>query len=63
MLELRRKVGQDVYIVVPGREKPMRISVMGIIEDSGHGREVRLAFHAESDIEILRHELYEARNK
>ena len=63
MLELRRKVGQDVYIVVPGREKPMRISVMGIIEDSGHGREVRLAFHAEPDIEILRHELYEAKHK
>jgi sRNA-binding carbon storage regulator CsrA len=59
MLTLRRKPGQDVYIVVPDREKPIRVSVLAFIRDSGHGEEVRLGFDAEDDIQILRHELYE----
>ena len=59
MLTLRRKPGQDVYIVVPGREKPVRISVLALLPDTGHGVEVRLGFDCEDDIEILRHELYE----
>jgi sRNA-binding carbon storage regulator CsrA len=61
MLTLRRKPGQDVYIVVPGREKPVRISVLAFLPDTGHGPEIRLGFDAEDDIEILRHELYEER--
>ena len=59
MLTLRRKPGQDVYIVIPGREKPVRISVLAFLPDSGHGAEVRLGFDAEDDIRVLRHELYE----
>jgi len=59
MLTLRRKPGQDVYIVVPGRKHPIRISVLAFLPDTGHGKEVRLGFDADDDIEILRHELYE----
>lgn len=59
MLTLRRKPGQDVYIIVPGRQKPILISVLAFLPDTGHGAEVRLGFDAEDDIEILRHELYE----
>jgi sRNA-binding carbon storage regulator CsrA len=58
MLTLRRKPGQEVYIIVPGR-KPIRISVLAFLPDTGHGAEVRLGFDAEDDIDILRHELYE----
>ncbi len=59
MLTLRRKPGQDIYMIIPGRKKAIRISVLSFIDDVGHGREVRLGFDAEDDIEILRHELYE----
>ena len=63
MLTLRRKPGQEVYIIVPGRKTPVRISVLAFLPDAGHGAEVRLGFDAEDDIDILRHELYEEQSK
>ena len=62
-MALRRKPGQEIYILVPGRERPIRVTVMGFVPDSGHGAEVRLGFDADNDVEILRHELYEDRGE
>jgi sRNA-binding carbon storage regulator CsrA len=59
MLALRRKKGQDIYITVPEREKPIRVTVQRFIDSPTYGMEVELGFDCEDDVEILRHELYE----
>ena len=59
MLKLRRKKGDDIYIVIPGRELPIRITVERLIESPTYRTEVELGFDCESDIDVLRHELYE----
>lgn len=61
MLLLRRKLEQDIYIVLPEREKPIRITVCRFIENKRYGLEVELGFDADDDIDVLRHELYERR--
>ncbi len=61
MLKLRRKVGENIYITVPGRKKPILISVLSFLPDTGYGPKVNLGFDADNDIEIQREELYEER--
>lgn len=63
MLWLRRKKGQDIYITIPERTKPIRLSVNRFIDSPKYGMEVELTFDCEDDIEILRHELYEAESE
>ena len=59
MLLLRRKKGQDIYITVPGRDKPIRLTVTRFIDSPTYGLEVELGFDCEDDIDVLRHEIYE----
>ncbi len=61
MLTLRRKLEQDIYIVIPGRENPIKLSVFRFIESPKYGMEVELGFDCDDDIDVLRHELYERR--
>lgn len=59
MLLLRRKKGQDIYIQIPERDKPIRLTVARFIESPTYGMEVELGFDCENDIDVLRHEIYE----
>lgn len=62
MLTLRRKKNQDIYITIPERDKPIRLTIQRFIDSPTYGMEVEIGFDCEDDIEILRHELYEAQN-
>ncbi len=59
MLILRRKRYQDVLIVIPGRDKPITISVERFIDHAEYRMEVELSFECDDDIEIQRREVYE----
>jgi carbon storage regulator CsrA len=52
LLVLRRKVGEEVLIRVPGREDPIVVAVIAV----GPGW-VKLGFAAGDDVRILRAEL------
>ncbi len=54
MLVLARKVEQEVLIRVPGRDKPIIVSLLSIGRSSA-----ALGFAADKDIEIMRKELVE----
>ncbi len=49
---LNRRVRQEVIIRVPGRDKPILVSLLSVT-----GKSAALGFAAEEDIEIMRKEL------
>jgi len=63
MLLLRRNRHQDILIVIPGRDKPITISVERFIDHADYRMEVELSFDCEGDIEIHRRERYEKKLK
>lgn len=58
MLELRRKKGQDIFILVPGRANPIKLTVNRFIKHPRYAEEVEIVFDCDTDIQVLRHELY-----
>lgn len=49
MLALKRKLDQVIELVIPGRPKRIKLTVLEI-----QGRHVRLGIEADRDIEIVR---------
>lgn len=63
MLLIRRKRHKDIFIVIPGREKPIEISVNRFIDHPQFGMEVELSFECDDDIEIQRGEQRQAEDE